>query len=46
MENDEEYDHLPREFCYPEDRSDENSDEINVEASSTAESQEQKRANT
>ena len=31
MENDEEYEHLPSEFCYPEERLDENSDETSVE---------------
>ena len=41
MESDEEYEHLPSEFYYPEERLDENSDEASVEASRTTESQEE-----
>ena len=41
MENDEEYEHLPSEFYYPEERLDENSDGGSVEASRTTESQEE-----
>ena len=37
MENDEEYEHLPSEFYYPEERLDENSNETGVEASRTTE---------
>ena len=33
MESDEEYENLPSEFYYPEERLDENSDEASVEAS-------------
>ena len=41
LENDEEYKHLPSEFCYPEERLDENSDETSVEESLKTESQEE-----
>ena len=41
MERDEEYEHLPSEFYYPEERLDEDSDEAGVEASRTTESQEE-----
>ena len=41
MENDEEYEHSPSEFYYPEERLDENSDETSVEASHPTESQEE-----
>ena len=41
IENDEEYEHLPGEFYYPEGRLDENSDETSVEASRPTESQEE-----
>ena len=41
MEYDEEYEHLPSEFYYPEERLDENSNETTVEASRTTESQEE-----
>ena len=41
MENDKEYEHLPSEFYYPEERLDENSDETSVEASRPTESQEE-----
>ena len=41
MENDEEYEHLPSEFYYPEERLEETSDETSVEASCTTESQEE-----
>ena len=41
MENDEEYEHLPSVFYYPEERLDENSDEKSVEASHQTESQEE-----
>ena len=41
MESDEEYEHLPSEFYYPEERLDENSDEVSVEASRSTESQEE-----
>ena len=41
MENDEEYEHSPSEFYYPEERLDENSDETSVEASRPTESQEE-----
>ena len=41
MESDEEYEHFPSEFYYPEERLDENSDEASVEASRTTESQEE-----
>ena len=41
MESDEEYENLPSEFYYPEERLDENSDEASVEASRTTESQEE-----
>ena len=38
MENDEEYEHLPRAFYYPEERLEENSEETSVEASHTTDS--------
>ena len=41
MENDEEYEHSPSEFYYPEERLDENGDETSVEASRPTESQEE-----
>ena len=41
MENDEEYEHLPSEFFYPEERLDENRDETSVEGSHPTESQEE-----
>ena len=41
MEKDEEYEHLPSEFYYPEECLDENSDETSVEESRTTESQEE-----
>ena len=41
MESDEEYEHLPCEFYYPEERLNENSDETSVEASHPTESQEE-----
>lgn len=41
MENDEEYEHFPSEFYYPEERLDENSDETSFEASRVTESQEE-----
>ena len=40
MENDEEYEHLPNEFYYPEECLDENSDELSVQASRTTEGKE------
>jgi len=54
MKNDEEYELLPSEFYYPEERLQENCDETSVEASRPTESQEkiegflqdQKSANT
>ena len=41
MESDEEYEHLPSEFYYPEERLNKNSDETSVEASHPTESQEE-----
>ena len=41
MEKDDEYEHLPSEFYYPEECLDENSDETSVEESRTTESQEE-----
>ena len=41
MENDEEYEHFPSEYYYPEERLDENSDETSFEASRVTESQEE-----
>ena len=41
MENDDEYEHLPSEFYYPDECLDENSDETSVEESRTTESQEE-----
>ena len=41
MENDKEYEHLPSEFYYPEERLDENNDETSVEASRPTESQDE-----
>ena len=41
MENDEEYQHSPSEFYYPEERLDENSDETSVEESHPTESLEE-----
>ena len=39
MENDDEYEHLPSEFYYPEECSDKSSDQTSVEESRTTESQ-------
>ena len=41
MEKDDEYEHLPSEFYYPEECLDENSHETSVEESRTTESQEE-----